>query len=372
VHIADPSVPPPPPPAPAGYTRRTWAVLGLVLGAVVLATAAAGWFYKVPYFALLPGSARDTDGLIQIEGANEYPSDGQILYTTVRVRGRLSLWEYLWLLQRNDVDVVPEATVLGDRDRGQNRQYNLQLMDNSKQVAVAVALDELGFAVTESTGVLIVTVVEGSAADGLLDPGDVVVAVDGVPVLEAPQLVERLGGRRPGDEVELVVERHTSGEVATVAVTLGENPAGSPGGFLGVGPTTRVVFGELPFEVAIDTGEVGGPSAGLAFTLALMDGLTPGELTGGERVAVTGTIAIDGTVGPVGGVPQKAVAVREAGIDVFLVPAALGDVVIDDVRSRAGTTVQVIPVEDIDDALEALSSLGGDVESLAAGATVTN
>jgi Lon-like protease len=89
-------------------------------------------------------------------------------------------------------------------------------------------------------------------------------------------------------------------------------------------------------------------------------------------VAVTGTIAIDGTVGPVGGVPQKAVAVREAGIDVFLVPAALGDIVIDDVRSRAGTTVQVIPVEDIDDALEALSSLGGDVESLAAGATVAN
>ena len=370
--ISGPSVPPPPPPAPAPYSRRTWTVLGLVVGALVLATAAAGWFYKVPYFALLPGSARDAEGLIEIEGAVEYPSDGQVLYTTVRVRGRLSLWEYLWLQARDDVDVVPEATVLGDRDRGENRQYNLQLMDNSKQVAVAVALDELGHDVTDSTGVLIATVVQGSAADGELQPGDVVVAVDGREVSEAPELVDELADRRPGDRVQLRVERHGSGEVEQVEVQLGENPAGGDGGFLGIGPTTRVEFGELPFDVAIDTGEVGGPSAGLAFTLALMDDLTPGELTGGERVAVTGTIAIDGSVGPVGGVPQKAVAVREAGIDVFLVPAALGDAVLDDVRDRAGSDVEVLAVDDVDEAIDALSTLGGDSESLAAGATITN
>lgn len=369
--MAEPSVPSPPPPRPTSYSRRTWTILGLVVGVLIGIVVVAGWLFKVPYYALLPGSARDTAGLIEIDGASIYPSDGEVLYTTVRVRGRLSFWEYLWLQRRSDVDVVPEAAILGDRDPGQNRQYNLQLMDNSKQVAVAVALDELGHDVTEATGALVVTIVEGAAADGTLEPGDVIRAVDGLPVTDAPGLVEALSRSAPGERVVLRVERHGSGEVEDVTVELGENPDRPGASFLGVGPTTRVEFGELPFGVQIDTGDVGGPSAGLAFTLALMDDLTPGELTGGERVAVTGTISIDGAVGPVGGVPQKAVAVREAGIDVFLVPAALGEAVLDDVRDRAGDDLRVVPVEDVGDAIEALSTIGGDIESLAAGATLT-
>ena len=353
------------------YTRRTWTALGLVLAALVALTVLAGWLYKVPYYALLPGSARDTEGLIHIRGAEAYPSEGEVLYTTVRVRGRLSLWEYLWLQSDDDADVVPEVTVLGTRNQTENRQFNLQLMDSSKQVAVAVALDQLGYEVTRSTGVLVVSIVPDTPADGALEPGDVIVGVDGREVLEAPALVDVLSGRRPGDEVVLQVERHQGGEVVDVEVELGEHPTGS-GGFLGIGPTTRVDFGELPFDVSIDTGDVGGPSAGLAFTLGLLDDLTPGELTGGERVAVTGTVAVDGSVGPVGGVPQKAAAVRQAGIDVFLVPAALGEPVLDEVRERAGSDVRVIAVEDVEQAIQALSSIGGDVESLAAGATVVN
>jgi Lon-like protease len=370
--MADPIVAPDQRPSAApGISRRSWAVLGAVLALLLAATFATGWFYKVPHYALMPGSARVTDGLILIDGAEAYPNYGQFLYTTVRVRGRLSVWEYLWLQRDDDVDVVAEATVLGGRDRSENRQFNLQLMDNSKQVAVAVALGELGYDVTEATGVLVLAVMPDTPADGAVGPGDVILGIDGRPVSEALQLVDILGDRRPGDAVLLQLERHDTGEVVELRVELGEHPSGD-GGFLGITPSTRVEFGALPFDVSIDTGDVGGPSAGLAFTLGLLDDLTPGELTGGGRVAVTGTIAIDGTVGPVGGVPQKAAAVRKAGVTVFLVPSALGDSLLDRVRDRAGPGVQVIPVADVGDAIVALSELGGDVESLAAAVPASN
>jgi PDZ domain-containing protein len=334
------------------------------------AAGVSGWFLKVPYFALLPGSAREVDGLIQIDGTTAYPSEGRVMYTTVTVRGPLSVWEYLWFGRDPDAEVVPEEAILGGRDRDENRQYNLQLMDNSKQVAVAVALAELGYDVTDSTGVLVAAVVPDAPADGTLEPGDVILAIDGVKVLEAADLVDLLGATRPGDTVVLTVERHLTGEVVDVDVELAEHPEGSAG-FLGIGPTTRIEFGPLPFDVIIDTGDVGGPSAGLAFTLGLLDDLTPGELTGGQRVAVTGSINIDGTVGPVGGVPQKAAAVRDSGIGVFLVPAALGDEVLDKVRARAGSDLRVVPVDDVGGAIEALSALGGDVSAIAAGTAAT-
>lgn len=369
--IAEQSVPSTPAGGSSPYTRRTWLVLGLVVGSLLLATLAAGWFYKVPYYGLLPGSARDTEGLIAVEGAETYASEGDLYYTTVRVRGRLSLWEYLWLRQDDDAAVVPEAAVLGDRDRNENRQYNLQLMDNSKQVAVAVALEQLGYDVTDATGVLVLSIVEDTAAFGVLDLGDVIVAIDGEPISDAPQLVEALSASQPGDTVTLTVQRHSDGGQVDVEVTLGEHPSGT-GGFLGIGPSTRIDFEPLPFDVRIDTGEVGGPSAGLAFTLAILDDLTPGELTGGQQVAVTGTIAVDGTVGPVGGVPQKAAAVRDAGIDVFLVPSALGEEEIERVRDRAGDGLEIVPVDDVEQAIAALSAIGGEVDTVAAGELVPN
>jgi PDZ domain-containing protein len=130
---------------------------------------------------------------------------------------------------------------------------------------------------------------------------------------------------------------------------------------MGVRPSPRGVDFDFPFDVVIDTGDVGGPSAGLAFTLAIIDDLTPGDLTGGAKVAVTGTIAGDGSVGPVGGTGQKAAAVRAGDYDAFLVPsadyqAALG---------RAGD-VEVVAVDTLDEALAALADLGGNADDLPA------
>ena len=112
----------------------------------------------------------------------------------------------------------------------------------------------------------------------------------------------------------------------------------------------------LPFEVAIDSGKVGGPSAGLEFALSILDQLTPGELTGGGKVAVTGTIELDGTVGPVGGVPQKTVTVRRAGAKLFLVPKEQ----VAEAQAKATDGVEVVGVGTLDEAIEALAARGGD------------
>ena len=120
-----------------------------------------------------------------------------------------------------------------------------------------------------------------------------------------------------------------------------------------------------PFEVDIESGSVGGPSAGLAFTLAVLDALTEGDLQGGQKIAVTGTISPTGAVGAIGGIMQKVAAVVAADTDIFIVPAAQGEDELARVRERAGDDVDIYPVATLDEALEILASLGGNVESIA-------
>ena len=352
-------------------TRRAmWQWVGGMVGFVVAAAVIGGILFKVPYVALVPGAARDTEPLLVVDGVDSYPSDGELLLTTVRVRQRPNLWEYLWLQADRDVDIVPEEVVLGDRTPEENRELNLQLMTDSKSVAVAVALEELGYDAISSDGVRVIEVVEASAADGLLDPGDTITAIGDDTLSTTTDLIDVLSGYEPGDVVELTVERFDAetgemGPPTSVAVELGDHPDRPGDAFLGVGPIDRVeLTTDFDFVVDIDSGSVGGPSAGLAFTLAVLDQLTPGELTGGSVVAVTGTIDVAGTVGTVGGVVQKTAAVRDLGADVFIVPAALGEAQLERIEERAGDDLRVIPVDDLDEALDALAELGGEVDAV--------
>ncbi|MEL7156227.1 MAG: S16 family serine protease [Actinomycetota bacterium] len=383
---------PPDTPSPDATRRAMWQWVGSMVGFVVASAILGGILFKVPYVALVPGSARDTEPLLQVEGIEAFPSEGELLLTTVRVRQRPNLWEYLWLQTDKDAEIVPEEVILGGRSPEENREFNLQLMTDSKSVAIAVALEELGYDAIQTDGVIIAELVPGAAAETALSLGDTVVGIDGEPVQSSGDLVEVLGRYEPGDEITLLVERFDpanpmghaededvldeSGQVPTdpaerypnaetVSVELGAKPDDAQAAFLGVGPSDRVTFNnDFDFVVDIDSGAVGGPSAGLAFTLAVLDELTEGELTGGATVAVTGTIDPTGRVGPVGGVAQKTAAVRDLGADVFLVPAGLPPAEIERVMERAGSDLEVIPVEDLGDALEALAGLGGEVAAV--------
>lgn len=345
--------------------RRNLRRLGWVLLGVVGLGIIGGFFIPTPYVALVPGSARPTEELVDVSGLEVYPSDGEVLFTTVRLKSRPNIWEYLWLTNDDDANVVPEELIYGDQTPEESREANLEAMTDSKEIAVSVALEQLGYDAVTPTGVFVAEVVEGTAADGLLARGDVLLAIDGVEILTDSELVDQLSDRAAGDVIVVTLQRHTSTETEEIEVTLGGREDDPDVGFLGVAPQTRLEMNtDLPFEVDIDSGTVGGPSAGLAFTLAVLDQLTEGELTGGVEIAVTGTMSIDGRVGSVGGVPQKAAAVRELGIDVFIVPRALGETVLADVEARAGDDLQIIPVDDLEEALAVLETLGGDTEAI--------
>jgi PDZ domain-containing protein len=190
-------------------------------------------------------------------------------------------------------------------------------------------------------------------AAGILQPGEVIVALDSKAVALKEDLVAAIAAHRPGDTVTLSVVKGSGQAPQPVSVKLGARADGSA--ILGVTLQTRNQRFDVPVKVTIDSGNIGGPSAGLAFTLAVLDVLTPGELTGGVPVAATGTIEPDGRVGPVGGVAQKTAAVRRAGAKMFLVPSAE----LKEAQAHAGKNLQIVRVDSVDDALRALSGLKG-------------
>ncbi len=345
-------------------SRRLWIGLTTIAFFTSATIVALGFILKPGYVALVPGTVRETEPLIQVEGAESFASEGEVFYTTVRLKQDLSWWEYLFTKQNSDAALVEEEFILGDRSGEELIQQNLVMMTDSKDVAIAVALNRLGYDTISSDGVHIVEVVPGSSAAGGLEVGDVVIGLDGKPMVAAIDLVNAIGERSIGTDVVLSVER--GDEILDITLTLGQRDDGTPGAFLGVAPIDRIdIVQTAPFEVDIQSGSVGGPSAGLAFTLAVLDALTEGDLTGGHEVAVTGTISPTGAVGSIGGIMQKIAAVVDTDAEVFIVPAAQGEEELARVRARAGDDVEVYPVANLDEALDVLKSLGGNVESIA-------
>lgn len=389
-----PPVPPPPPGAapyvgpfaparPAAARARTWpfalaALAFLGPAAIVVASGVTR-----DSFAVTPGEASPTGTRISVEGATGYDADssGEVLFVTVGVPRLNALSEQI--AKREPVDeIVPARAILGDRTPAQNREENLQLMGYSKDFASYVALSRLGYDVTLAGGGAAVesTCLEVSTdgqvctreapAAKVLRKDDVIVAIEGGPVHLAGDIPPLLKGRAPGDVVTVTIKRQKEPAPLDVQIELtSSNDPGDPRTIIGFvpneAPPADLTFA-FPVEVGINSGQVGGPSAGLAFTLALLDKLTPGDLTGGKRIAATGTMSPNERVGNIGGVRQKTVAVERSGAEVFLVPADEAEEAIEQAK---GTTLRVIGVRDLDDALAALRQLGGNVDQLTAGRT---
>jgi PDZ domain-containing protein len=343
--------------------RRLWWAIASSLAAALVAF---GLFYELPYFAIAPGSAPPVTPLIQTPKELTYPPKGEFLLTTVSLQ-KVRPLEALrgWL--DDDIDVVPEERILGPTPRKDFRRQNVQEMDDSILRAEVVALRQLGHTVTEDgAGALVTAVASDSPAEDHLDPGDVITAIDGKPIRLGSDLVSALSTRRFGETVRLDVT--TADKPARVeTIKLGGatedkaecslDKANSGRGCLGIVLGTKSHTFNRPVEITVDARGIGGPSAGLAFVLGIIDQLTRGELTAGKKVAVTGTIDYDGTVGDVGGVVQKTAAVRAAGADVFLVPPGEFEAA----KAHAGPKLQVIRVATLDEALQALVNLGGTI-----------
>ena len=360
---------PPTPDAPPRSKARVWGVVASVVAVVVGVVAVAGAFVQLPYVLIRPGSAIRVEPVVDIEGAPTYDDDGSVLFLTVSVLDSPNAYTTLsgWL--DDDVDVLTEDEFFGDRTPEEDEELNRIAMTDSQIVATKVGLERLGYLVPVQEYV-VAGVEPDSPADGHLEVGDAITAIDAVPVTMIPDLGAAVRARPPGDPVTLTLTRakrrkkeEEQRQELTITLATRATPDGPNEGQAQVGIFSTPRF-DFPVEVQIDTGDVGGPSAGLAFTLTILDELSPGDLTGGEKVAVTGTIDLDGAVGPIGGVAQKAVAARRAGAELFLVPAAEAAE-----ARRHADGMKIAGVRDLDDALEALQRAGG--EPLPASPSVT-
>lgn len=349
-------------PAPK-IPKWPFVVAGILL--LIGSAVAAAWPINVPYYALSPGPVNDTSDFVVVP-STPGPEDGDLFFLTVSLR-EINALEYVGAILNDEVDLSPRENIRpAGVSQEELRRQNLDLMEMSQVNAKYVALTQLGYdVILEGSGALVTSIVEDSAAEGVVEPNDVIIAVDGEPVEFSQDAVDLIGGRAPGDVVDLLVERTTDdGEVEelTLAVTLTpfrfvnddgvveDEPDRGMVGVLLVNAPTNIVF---PVEVEIDSQNIGGPSAGLMFTLEIMNQLTPDDMTKGYRIAGTGTIDAEGTVGAIGGVRQKVFGAIDVGADYVLVPAGNYEDAVD----AAGDDIEIVRVVTIDDALDFLESL---------------
>lgn len=349
-------------PAHTGISRGT----GLVLGLSVLAIAAIAVLNLVTVDKVIyrPAGVHDTLGeidgspVVSVEGLDTYPTEGSLDFLTIILDGgpRSDVTAWDWLLAEldpatdvfNTADVYPE-----DITAQQIQEQNVELMAQSQDGAAVVALRALDIEVPEQVKVAQITT-DAPAAD-TLQVNDEVLRVGEQDIADPEDVREALQVFEPGEEVPFVLVR--DGEEMTLVVPTGEgepdpaDPDAPPRTVIGVFLASDF---DLPYDVTIDAGNVGGPSAGMMFSLAIYDKLTPGSLTGGLDFAGTGTINSDGTVGGIGGIRQKMVAAENAGVDYFLAPAPNCNEVV----GRIPDGLQVAKVGTFEEARDIVEALG--------------
>jgi PDZ domain-containing protein len=359
--------------------RRRWPwVVGALLTLLLVGifTVPTGWdLYS-------PGSLRPTEAAISIKGHTAFESRGAITYPTVSIGTRpTTVAGLIRGLLDDRIDIKSKQDIYPAGNIQQDEVVNQQMMEDSKLAATVVAFRKVGYPVSVTgTGAFIDQVLKGFPASSTLHQGDVITAVGGHPITTADQLRPLLAGHASGSTVDLTIRRpaqssanqssttlstgasssnQSSSRTFDASVALGSNPQDPSRGYLGVAVSTADQGLDLPFGIDMDSGAVTGPSGGLAWTLGLIDRLTPGDLTGGKTVVATGEMAVDGTVGQIGGLEQKMAAVLRNGADIFLYPASSPKASVRTIQDMAkGHDVKLYPVSNIDDALKILAPKG--------------
>lgn len=350
---------------PRGVLVGIWALVVALLALLGMS------FLPSPYVIERPGPVYDTLGeatgadgepvpLISISGAETFPTTGSLDLLTVSVVGspehRLSWVDVALAWFDPTRSVVPMEKIFPPGQTSQDREeQNAVLMDDSQDAATAAALQNLGYPLDSQ--LTIAHVLEDSAAADLFRAGDVVLAVDGAPLDRAEAVREAVGG---SEGVQMVFDIERDARAQQVEITP-RAAADETAAAWQIGVVVGTSY-DFPFDVAIQLDNVGGPSAGMMFALGIVDMLTPGELTGGERIAGTGTISSGGEVGAIGGIRQKMWGAVDAGASFFLAPSTnCGEVV-----GNVPDGLQVFAVDTLDDAVAVLDEIssGGDLAAL--------
>lgn len=330
----------------AGTTRPRHHLLVLLL---VLGLLVSQRVVSSVYWVLMPGVAIPLDDVVEVEG-RAFASEGDFHLVAVST-SKASFGALIRSWFDPAVDLIPASSQIpAGVEFEEYRQMMNSLMRESQVVAAAVALMHAGYDVAFQSEARVAAFMKNSPAESVLRVGDAIVAVDGVEIETVEQAIRLIQDREIGDSVSITVKRdgqlvHT--EVNTAAIT---NSEGQKKAGIRAYLSSSVEY-DLPFEVTIDSEGIGGSSAGLMFALEVRDRLDEPDLTGGLKVYGTGTLDVDGNVGPVGGVKQKVITAQSAGADVFLCPQDNYD----EAQSVA-SSVLVVPVASFSDAYAFLTS----------------
>lgn len=322
--------------------RRGLRSAGYVL--LVAAAVGVGWV-PLPFFSFGPGPAREIAPLIHVDDAPTYGSSGHLVMTTIQFDKLTALGALVTWIDPDRSVVDEEFVYPPGLSPTEEAERAISQMDQSKIDAAVVVLSEVtDYPRDHGPGALVESVGPRCPADGRLFPGDLIVRIDGERVdsrREASRLIDAV----PVDEpIEFRVV--ADGETHDVRLTRGSCP-GIDEPLIGI-----LLVDPFPFEITIESAEVGGPSAGLMWALGLYDLLTPGDLTRGRTIAGTGAIDLEGNIGPIGGIVDKVVAARDVNADILLVPRGN----LDELHDVDTGDLRLIPVSTFDEALEALAS----------------
>ena len=332
----------------------------MIVGTVIaLALIAVGATVPIPYVALGPGVTYNTLGTVagtdvisfsgeDVPASTKETTAGHLNMTTISVYDHQTLFAALGLWIDGDYSVVPREEVFPpNKSVEQVNQENAQMFADSQSSAEIAALRYLKYPNVVYVG----TIPQGSPSSGVLQPTDQITAIDATKVTDFASLKSALATTKPGQVVTVTVLRN--GKTVTGKVTLQANATQGNQGFLGIGAVERPT---APFQISISLANIGGPSAGLMFTLGIIEKLSTGDLTAGHFIAGTGTMEVDddkGTVGPIGGILLKMIAARGAGATDFLVPA--------DNCAEALTQIpaglRLDKVTDVDEAVDAVHTI---------------
>ena len=321
----------------------------LTVGATLFALFLALWIIPSHKYIFLPDKAHPVAPLVTVAGGHNPAGGGGIYFVDVVVR-KATLLEELFGGLHDGADLYPASAIVPPGVSG-SAQHSVELseMRASQQVAAAVALRALGRKVkTVPTGARVSEILGGYPAAGKLEPTDVIVDVNGMPVRSPRDVTRAMEGKPIGSTIRFTVRRgHTEKVISLQTVAA---PGGPRRGIVGVSLDQAETI-HLPIRISIDAGGVGGPSAGLAFALDVLEELGR-NVDHGHKIAATGEIFLDGKVGQIGGIKQKTIGAREAGVDAFLVPVENAPE-----AKRYAHGLRIIPVKSFQQALRALATL---------------
>lgn len=332
----------------AGIICATMLISGACLISLTLRTGA---------LLFSPGSLYPTEHLITVDnGKAPEPEGGETMFVTISAREATRFDSVIRRRLDPSVEFESRKVVYGGATKKQVDTYNAQAMMDSKLIAQVAAFRQTGLEIAlHGKGAEVVQLVPNSPAAKLMREGDVIVAIDGQKVETVGDLRRLLDAHKPGDAVPFRLQRGST--TLDVTATLVKNPDDPTKAMVGIVPQTKSPKFDLPYAVKMDSGDVSGPSAGLAWTLALYDKITPGDLSNGVTFAATGEIAVDGSVGPIGGLPQKAVAVQRASVTDFLIPAGSDPKDVAKAKKLTSGKVHMHPVKNLKEAIAVVTSL---------------